>query len=82
MVIGAPSPANHLKEFEVQRAKAIAGDKLVLMPGVGAQGGEAQSIISTFGWENVIANVGRAIMYAHNPAREAQKYKEMLNGFK
>lgn len=54
---------------------------LVLMPGVGAQGGDAEYILSVFG-DNVIANVGRAIMYAHDPVREAVKYRDMLNGLR
>lgn len=78
MVIGAPSEKNHIKDGEVRRVHEIAPEALVLMPGVGAQGGDAQYILSVFG-DKVIANVGRAIMYAHDPAREASRYKEMLN---
>ncbi|MBI2146115.1 orotidine 5'-phosphate decarboxylase [Candidatus Woesearchaeota archaeon] len=78
IVIGAPSEKNHLKDEEVRRVKEIVGERLVLMPGVGAQGGEAQYILNVFG-DNVIANVGRAILYAHDPATEAAKYQSMLN---
>ncbi len=81
MVIGAPSPDNHIKDGEVRRVREIAGERLVLMPGVGAQGGDAKHIIGVFG-DNVIANVGRAIMYAHDPAREAKNYRDMLNGIR
>ncbi len=78
VVIGAPSPDNHITLKEVKRVRSIIGDKLVLMPGVGAQGGDAGRIISVFG-DNVIANVGRAIMYAADPAKEARTYQRMLN---
>ncbi|HIH13097.1 TPA: hypothetical protein HA242_05215 [Candidatus Woesearchaeota archaeon] len=81
MVIGAPSDKNHIKDEEVRKVREIAPDALVLMPGVGAQGGDAQYILSVFG-DKVIANVGRAIMYAHDPAREAMKYRDMLNGLR
>ncbi|MBI4152904.1 orotidine-5'-phosphate decarboxylase [Candidatus Woesearchaeota archaeon] len=77
MVIGAPSDKNHITKEEVKRVKAITRNKLVLMPGIGAQGGDAEEIIELFG-DNVIANVGRAVIYAQNPAEEARKYKEML----
>ncbi len=79
VVIGAPSPTNHLKNEEVERVKEIVDDKLVLMPGVGAQGGDAKYIIEVFGKDNVIANVGRAIMSKYNPAQAAEKYQKMLN---
>ncbi|MBI2671737.1 orotate phosphoribosyltransferase [Candidatus Woesearchaeota archaeon] len=79
IVVGAPSPTNHIKDSEVRRVKEIVDDTLVLMPGVGAQGGDAKYIIEVFGRDNVIANVGRAIMYSHNPSGEAAKYKKMLN---
>lgn len=79
IVVGAPSPDNHISDTEVRRVYQIVGPKLVLMPGVGAQGGDAQYIISIFGAENVIANVGRAIMTAYRPDKAAMKYRDMLN---
>lgn len=78
IVVGAPSPSNHITDAEVRRVKEIVGERLVLMPGVGAQGGDAKYIIDVFG-DNVIANVGTAIMYAKDPAKEAEKYRNMLN---
>ena len=78
IVVGAPSQSNHVKDEEVRRVHEIVGERLVLMPGVGAQGGEAKYILSVFG-DNVIANVGRAILYASDPAKQAEKYRDMLN---
>ena len=78
MVIGAPNGKNHVTKSDVKRVKEIAGNKVVLMPGIGAQGGDAKEIIEIFG-DNTIANVGRAVIYAENPAQEAEKYKKMLN---
>ena len=78
IVVGAPSPSNHVKDEEVRRVREIVGEKLVLMPGVGAQGGEARYILSVFG-DNVIANVGRAILYASDPAKQAEDYRNKLN---
>ena len=79
IVVGAPSPTNHITDQEVRRVKEIVEDKIVLMPGIGAQGGDAKYIISVFGGDNVIANVGRDIMYSPNPAKAASKYQKMLN---
>ncbi|VVB81573.1 Orotidine 5'-phosphate decarboxylase [uncultured archaeon] len=82
VVIGAPSPGNHVSLREVARIRAYVGnDVLVLMPGVGAQGGDAESIIKMFG-DNVIVNVGRAVLYAKDPAKAAMQYRDMLNGIR
>ena len=77
IVIGAPSDKNHIKEAEIEKLKQLFNG-LILMPGVGAQGGDAAKVINLFG-NNVIANVGRAIIYAQDPAKEAEKYRDMLN---
>lgn len=77
VVIGAPSSKNHLRAEELDRVKELAPHALVLMPGVGAQGGEADAVIRRFG-DRVIANVGRAIMYAENAAQEAAKYRNLF----
>jgi len=86
-VIGAPSDSNHLTEDEITWAKAhLGGDaskKLILMPGIGAQGGEAEYMVKMFG-DRLIVNVGRAVMYAgpdfnNSPAKAAEHYNSMLN---
>jgi orotidine-5'-phosphate decarboxylase len=81
MVIGAPSVTNHITDAEVRRVRELAGGRLVLMPGIGAQGGDAQYIMEVFG-DNVIANVGRAVLYAKDPAHEASKYRNMLHALR
>ncbi|MCX6709132.1 MAG: orotidine 5'-phosphate decarboxylase [Candidatus Woesearchaeota archaeon] len=79
VVIGAPSPGNHVTLDEVACIKSYVGDNtLVLMPGVGAQGGDADNVIKIFG-SNVIVNVGRAVLNANDPAKAAMQYRDMLN---
>jgi orotidine-5'-phosphate decarboxylase len=90
IVIGAPSKKNHIKEEEIQKARRYAGDNmLALLPGAGAQGGEASSIWKYFGKDNVIVNVGRALMFPNgqNSSSEdhitaAKQYQDMLNGLR
>lgn len=77
VVIGAPSPQNHITPDEVARIKSIIGDRLVLMPGIGAQGGEMDFMLKTFG-RRLIVNVGRAIFQAQDPAVVAREYCEKL----
>lgn len=78
IVVGAPSEANHITTENLDRLHAIAKDKLILMPGLGAQNGNAKDVINRFG-QNVIANVGRAIFNHANPESEALRYQRQLN---
>ncbi len=76
IVVGAPSVKNHITSEELTAVKKVIGkNTLVLCPGVGAQGGEADLLLSIFGRENVIINVGRSIMFPHGsestPAEQA-----------
>ena len=87
IVIGAPSKKNHIKEEELKLARSYAGNNmLVLLPGVGAQGGEADAIWKYFDKNKVIVNVGRGLMFpkGSNSTPEDQKeaaiqYRDMLN---
>jgi len=87
IVIGAPSKKNHLTTGELAKAKDYAGDEmLVLLPGVGAQGGEAEAIWKYFGANDVIVNVGRGLMFPDKDnslnaawAAKAEEYKNILN---
>ena len=87
IVIGAPSSDNHLSELELSVARRYAGsDTLVLLPGVGAQGGEAGEIWKHFPKCDVIVNVGRALMFPNGSMSDtedwkaaAEHYRDMLN---
>jgi len=87
IVIGAPSKKNHIEGFEIEKVRAqVRRDMLVLLPGVGAQGGEADAIWKYFAAENVIVNVGRSLMLPNGSnstpdeqAATAKHYMEMLN---
>ena len=87
LVIGAPSPKNHLTEEELAKVRHYVGaSMLVLLPGVGAQGGEAKLIWNHFGKDNVIVNVGRSLMFPkgsnstpEEQAEQARYYQKMLN---
>lgn len=87
IVIGAPSKHNRMTEDEIFRVRRYAGDEmLVLLLGVGAQGGEAETIWKYFDRDNVIANVGRALMFPNGSksspveqADAARHYQKMLN---
>ena len=87
MVIGAPSAKNHIDEEEIKKARIYVNENmLVLLPGLGAQGGEADAIWKYFAKKIVICNVGRALMLSkgsnttpEQQAETAKHYQEMLN---
>ena len=86
LVVGATYPA------EIERVRAIAPTMPLLIPGVGAQGGDAAATVRA-GWRGnaqatvapIIVNSSRAILYASSgpdfaqaARREAAKTRELL----
>lgn len=81
IVIGAPSESNHITSADIEIIKSHVSDKLVLMPGIGAQGGDAKKVLDAFG-DNVIVNVGRAIFQSDDPAKAAETYRDQINSMR
>jgi orotidine-5'-phosphate decarboxylase len=74
VVVGAPSPRNHITVQELEAVQGrIGADMTVLMPGVGAQGGNAAEVWAVFNADQVIVNAGRALMF---PAGSASTPEE------
>ncbi len=92
IVLGAPSKTNHLTEDEVMDVANYYGKEgLILVPGIGAQGGEVTMLTKYFAGDRLIANVGRALMFpeprkAHatseDHAAAAKYYCDMLNSLR
>jgi len=92
IVLGAPSKTNHLKEEEIERVCHYYGkDGLILVPGIGAQGGEVTMLTKYFDWNHLIANVGRALMFPdprkanatfEDHVTAAKAYRDMLNSLR
>jgi len=85
LVVGATYPA------EIERVRSIAPTVPLLIPGVGAQGGDAVATVKA-GWRPdapIIVNSSRAILYASSgddfaeaARREAQKTRALLEAAK
>lgn len=80
LVAGATYPE------ELRRIRQLAGpDTLILIPGVGAQGGSAEHAIR-FGanphGDNAIITASRSILYSKDPAEAARALKEELNHYR
>ncbi len=75
-VIGA---TGHVTEDDIKTIRAKAGEaKLLLIPGIGAQKGDAEKVINTAG-KNILINVGRAIIYSKSPAEKVERYNTLFN---
>jgi orotidine-5'-phosphate decarboxylase len=81
LVVGATYPA------EIERVRHIAPTVPLLIPGVGAQGGDAVATVKA-GWRAdapIVVNSSRAVLYASSGAdfadaarREAMKTRDLL----
>ncbi|MDD2810364.1 orotidine-5'-phosphate decarboxylase [Rhodoferax sp.] len=73
LVVGATYPA------EIARVRALAPSLPLLIPGVGAQGGDAQATVQA-GWRQagpIIVNSSRAVLYASAGADFAQAARQV-----
>ena len=82
VVVGAPSAGNHITTAELETVRRhIGGELAVLMPGVGAQGGDAAGVFGVFDPDQVIVNASRALMFpegsASTPAAQAQAARRL-----
>jgi len=66
---------NNATETEIRKIREIAGkDKILLCPGLGAQGGSADKLPEG----NSLVNVGRDIIYSKDPAKKASEFGQQL----
>jgi orotidine 5'-phosphate decarboxylase subfamily 2 len=72
LVVGATKPE------ELKEIRKIAPNALLLIPGVGAQGGDLESIVK-IGGKNIIINASRSIIYSDNPQAAAKKLRDEIN---
>jgi orotidine-5'-phosphate decarboxylase len=85
LVVGATYPA------EIERVRAVAPNVPLLIPGVGAQGGDAVATVKA-GWRAdapIVVSSSRAILYASSgddfadaARREAQRTRDVLEAAK
>ena len=77
---GAVVGATNTTALELKQIREAAGkDVMLLVPGIGAQGGDAERIFG-HGGENLLINVGRSIINAPNPRKAAEEYCMKFRG--
>ncbi len=79
VVVGATKPE------ELKTVRGILDDAPILIPGVGAQGGDLKASVQA-GMNHkglrAIINVSRSVLYASSPRQEAQKIRDDINQFR
>ena len=78
IVVGAPSPKNHISVDDLRQIKElITDDMTVLVPGIGAQGGDTAEVFDVFG-KSAILSIGRDVVYAENPRERIDAYQRLI----
>lgn len=63
---------------EIARVRdALGGDRIILFPGVGVQGGKPDTAVK-HGGKRILVNVGRTIINSPNPVQTAMQLKQIL----
>ncbi|MCS7286448.1 MAG: orotidine-5'-phosphate decarboxylase [Anaerolineae bacterium] len=76
LVVGATYPE------AVRAVREVAPEAWLLLPGVGAQGGDLEEALAAGLAEpegRVVVNVSRDVIYAENPRQAAAEYRERIN---
>ena len=74
--------ASGVNPTEMARIRAIAGDMTLLVPGIGAQGGDVKAVIDAglnSAGRGLILNSSRGIIFAHDPAEAARSLRDAIN---
>jgi len=78
LVMGATYPQ------ELEGLRDVIGNMPLLIPGIGAQGGDLESVIHYGLAKNglgLLINASRSIIFAQNPAQETQKLQTQINTY-
>lgn len=75
LVVGATKPE------ELKEIRELVGDMPILIPGVGAQGGDLEASVK-YGGKRAIINASRSILYAEDPKAEAKKLRDEINKYR
>ena len=78
LVVGATYPE------ELARVRKIVGKMTILVPGVGAQGGDFKQVLGAGlnkDKRGLIINSSRGIIFSKNPRKEAKVLKKSINNF-
>ena len=67
---------------ELRQIRAIVGEMTLLVPGIGAQGGDVEQTVRAglnAAGKGMIINSSRGIIFADDPAQAAQDVRDAIN---
>ena len=70
---------------ELKKVREIVGEMTLLVPGIGAQGGDVTKTVKAglnLKKAGMIINSSRGIIFAENPRLEAQKLRDEINKYR
>lgn len=73
LVVGA-TVAQKLSEIST-----VASNSLILIPGIGSQGGDVKLVMNSVDHDRILVNVSRAIIFADDPSKATYEYSKMLS---
>ncbi len=79
LVAGATYPE------EIAKIREVVGDMTLLVPGIGAQGGEIEPVVKAginSRKKGLIINSSRGIIFSENPKEETRKLQEAINKYR
>jgi orotidine-5'-phosphate decarboxylase len=79
LVVGATRPE------EMRQIRAIVGDMTMLLPGIGAQGGEIEQAVTAginSQRKGMIISASRSVIFADDPAAEARALRDEINQYR
>lgn len=79
LVVGATYPE------QLRRVRELVGDLPILVPGIGAQGGDLEATLQaglTEDKKGLIITVSRAVIYAEDPKEEAERLRAKMNAYR
>ena len=73
VVVGATQKGREIEEIR----DLVGNGTIFLIPGIGAQGGDEDVLRKAGG--NLLVNVGRSVLNAEDPAKEAEQFRQRFN---
>ncbi|BBJ27327.1 orotidine-5'-phosphate decarboxylase [Athalassotoga saccharophila] len=64
---------------KIREIHEIANESLILVPGVGAQGGDVQKVMNSIDGRNLLVNVSRSIIFSADPEKSSYDYSKLLS---
>jgi orotidine-5'-phosphate decarboxylase len=72
-------------QVDLRVVREISGDMTLLVPGIGAQGGEIQAVVRAGlnrAGMGLIINAARRVIFADDPAAEAHALRDEINRYR